>query len=252
MAQNEDLATVNPGDELNAYLKAPLQNVDNVVAWWGVCEILTHARGTIPDRLAPEMFQALQLFKSAYRNGHEPVNVKWSKPEVLVVLIGILNKKATHQSGNGWKPTVWPEITGHEFDAVRTISAMATPGLASTFATMCNSGIIYVEVDAVSVVQGLITKVAFLRPVPAPYQITIQEYIPTLTLGEAPLLPNFTWVRVKSRGRVQKHFSWLVPIPVAPAESLPLVQWSNQKSRYLVEFPGGDSGVDPRAPKGTV
>jgi len=33
--KNKDIATVNPRDELNAYLKAPLQNVANVVAWWG-------------------------------------------------------------------------------------------------------------------------------------------------------------------------------------------------------------------------
>ncbi|KAJ7340554.1 hypothetical protein DFH08DRAFT_938508 [Mycena albidolilacea] len=34
----------------------------------------------------------------------------WIDPEVIALLNGLISKKSTHQSGNGWKPTVWPEI----------------------------------------------------------------------------------------------------------------------------------------------
>ncbi|KAJ7789117.1 hypothetical protein B0H14DRAFT_3503405 [Mycena olivaceomarginata] len=34
----------------------------------------------------------------------------WIDPEVVAFLDGLIDKKTTHQSGNGWKPTVWPEI----------------------------------------------------------------------------------------------------------------------------------------------
>ncbi|KAF8200467.1 hypothetical protein K438DRAFT_1758694 [Mycena galopus ATCC 62051] len=36
--KNKDFETVNPRDELKAYLAAPLENIDDVVAWWGVCK----------------------------------------------------------------------------------------------------------------------------------------------------------------------------------------------------------------------
>jgi hypothetical protein len=34
--KNKDFAAVNPREELKAYLDSALQNVDDVVAWWGV------------------------------------------------------------------------------------------------------------------------------------------------------------------------------------------------------------------------
>jgi hypothetical protein len=34
----------------------------------------------------------------------------WIDPEVVALLDGLIDKKTTHQSGNGWKPTIWPEI----------------------------------------------------------------------------------------------------------------------------------------------
>ncbi|KAJ6613724.1 hypothetical protein B0H10DRAFT_2436313 [Mycena sp. CBHHK59/15] len=53
----------------------------------------------------------------------EPVNVKWMKLEVLVVLNGLLKKKDSHQCGNGWKPTVWPEIVS----AVQAVNLEVKP-----------------------------------------------------------------------------------------------------------------------------
>ncbi|KAJ6606941.1 hypothetical protein B0H10DRAFT_1956738 [Mycena sp. CBHHK59/15] len=43
-------------------------------------------------------------------NEKEAVNVKWLKPKILAVRNGLIKKKDSHQSGNGWKPSVWPEI----------------------------------------------------------------------------------------------------------------------------------------------
>ncbi|KAJ7802355.1 hypothetical protein B0H14DRAFT_2614345 [Mycena olivaceomarginata] len=34
----------------------------------------------------------------------------WIDLEVIVLLDSLIGKKSTHRSGNGWKPTVWPEI----------------------------------------------------------------------------------------------------------------------------------------------
>ncbi|KAF7366232.1 HAT family dimerization domain-containing protein [Mycena venus] len=91
--KNKDIARINPHDELRAYLRALLQNIDNVVAWWGYPTLARIARDYLAiqgsaapserafsngsltgaarrNRLAPEMFEALQLLKSAYRNGH--------------------------------------------------------------------------------------------------------------------------------------------------------------------------------------
>ncbi|KAJ7883002.1 hypothetical protein B0H14DRAFT_2565081 [Mycena olivaceomarginata] len=56
-------------------------------------------------------------------NEKEPVNVKWLKPEILAVLNSLIKKKDSHQSGNGWKPTVWPEIVA----TVQALSPDAKP-----------------------------------------------------------------------------------------------------------------------------
>ncbi|KAJ7805671.1 hypothetical protein B0H14DRAFT_3153309 [Mycena olivaceomarginata] len=34
----------------------------------------------------------------------------WLDPEVIALLDGLIDKKSRHQSGNGWKSTVWPGI----------------------------------------------------------------------------------------------------------------------------------------------
>ena len=38
--QEADRATSVPRDELKCYLKSPLEEVDDVVAWWGVSQKL--------------------------------------------------------------------------------------------------------------------------------------------------------------------------------------------------------------------
>ncbi|KAJ7645366.1 hypothetical protein B0H17DRAFT_1148446 [Mycena rosella] len=50
-------------------------------------------------------------------------NVSWKDSEVLFVLHRLHDKKDSHQSGNGWKPTVWPEID----TAVQAIDPEARP-----------------------------------------------------------------------------------------------------------------------------
>ncbi|KAJ7801585.1 hypothetical protein B0H14DRAFT_2615118 [Mycena olivaceomarginata] len=37
-------------------------------------------------------------------------NSKWTDPEVIALLNTLLEKKSSHQSGNSWKPSVWPDI----------------------------------------------------------------------------------------------------------------------------------------------
>ncbi|KAG2056758.1 hypothetical protein BDR06DRAFT_969779 [Suillus hirtellus] len=69
--------------ELSSYLTSPLEETDNIVAWWGICfSFYTHfsiphylAFGGITstlcrNALAPATFSALQLLKAGYRNGH--------------------------------------------------------------------------------------------------------------------------------------------------------------------------------------
>ncbi|KAJ6542368.1 hypothetical protein DFH09DRAFT_1089188 [Mycena vulgaris] len=51
---NKDFEAVDPRDEFNVYLTSPLQNVDDVVGWWGKCgsEAQTH------EFQAPSRFSA--------------------------------------------------------------------------------------------------------------------------------------------------------------------------------------------------
>ncbi|KAJ7368629.1 hypothetical protein DFH08DRAFT_947535 [Mycena albidolilacea] len=37
----------------------------------------------------------------------------WLDPEVIAILDGLINKKSTYQSGNGWKSTVAGGWHGH-------------------------------------------------------------------------------------------------------------------------------------------
>ncbi|KAF8159127.1 hypothetical protein K438DRAFT_1986049 [Mycena galopus ATCC 62051] len=95
--KNKDFETVNPRDELKAYLAALLGKIEDVVAWWGTTlpstlqwpasqEIISRFKALRPhpegafsnvsltgtphrNRLAANMFEALRLLKSAYRNG---------------------------------------------------------------------------------------------------------------------------------------------------------------------------------------
>ncbi|KAJ7887048.1 hypothetical protein B0H14DRAFT_3127709 [Mycena olivaceomarginata] len=53
----------------------------------------------------------------------EPKNAKWSNIEVSAALTTLLDKKPTHQSSNGWKPTVWPDVV----KAVRLADPEAKP-----------------------------------------------------------------------------------------------------------------------------
>ncbi|KAJ7859010.1 hypothetical protein B0H14DRAFT_3446859, partial [Mycena olivaceomarginata] len=53
----------------------------------------------------------------------EPKNAKWSNIEVSAALTTLLDKKPTHQSANGWKPTVWPDVV----KAVRLADPEAKP-----------------------------------------------------------------------------------------------------------------------------
>ncbi|KAJ7123028.1 hypothetical protein C8R44DRAFT_876216 [Mycena epipterygia] len=91
--QQDDWAKTDLRDELKGYLSVPVEKTDNVLFWWGHCVIhptlrLWHATiypsrdrrppaffsrsltGTkLRNKLTPEVFEALQLLKSAYRNG---------------------------------------------------------------------------------------------------------------------------------------------------------------------------------------
>ncbi|KAJ7745176.1 hypothetical protein B0H14DRAFT_3167463 [Mycena olivaceomarginata] len=45
-----------------------------------------------------------------WRDPTEPHNAKWTIPEVTAALSKLVERKSTHQSGNGWKSTVWPDV----------------------------------------------------------------------------------------------------------------------------------------------
>ncbi len=96
--RQEEKAAGNPRDELKLYLESGPEVTSNVVGWWGhQCSRYPTLRriardylaiqgsatpserafssGGITDtarrnRLSPKLFEALQLLKSAYRNGH--------------------------------------------------------------------------------------------------------------------------------------------------------------------------------------
>ncbi|KAJ7237609.1 hypothetical protein C8J57DRAFT_1246894 [Mycena rebaudengoi] len=75
--QQGDLAQANPRAERDGYISAPVEQVKDVVHWWGSSTPAERAfsssslTGTkLRNRLTPEIFEALQLLKSAYRNGH--------------------------------------------------------------------------------------------------------------------------------------------------------------------------------------
>ncbi|KAJ6495066.1 hypothetical protein C8R45DRAFT_1094741 [Mycena sanguinolenta] len=62
--QQAERAKTSPRDELKAYLISPLEATDNVLH----CGILTDTK--LCNLLTVELFEALQLLKSAYQNGH--------------------------------------------------------------------------------------------------------------------------------------------------------------------------------------
>lgn len=96
--RDQQASQINPHEELNAYLNAPLEeHVDDVVSWWGAHksqyptlsrmarDYLAVQGSAVPserafssgaltstrrrNRLTPELFEALQMLKSAYRTG---------------------------------------------------------------------------------------------------------------------------------------------------------------------------------------
>ncbi|KAF8142629.1 hypothetical protein K438DRAFT_2113068 [Mycena galopus ATCC 62051] len=52
-----------------------------------------------------------------------PKNAKWTDPEVLAMLNTLIGKKSSHQSGTGWKPSVWTEV----INAVQQVDPTADP-----------------------------------------------------------------------------------------------------------------------------
>ncbi|KAJ7678829.1 hypothetical protein B0H14DRAFT_2655706 [Mycena olivaceomarginata] len=55
-------------------------------------------------------------------------NAKWTDPEVIALLNTLLEKKSSHQSGNGWKPSVWPDVV----KAVQLVNPNAMPAKDQT------------------------------------------------------------------------------------------------------------------------
>ncbi|KAJ7078971.1 hypothetical protein C8R44DRAFT_863037 [Mycena epipterygia] len=64
-AQNSQQTTAQPCDELKQYLSAQLEITPNILHWWGRNFTGTASR----NRLNIDLFEALQLLKSAYQNG---------------------------------------------------------------------------------------------------------------------------------------------------------------------------------------
>jgi hypothetical protein len=59
----------------------------------------------------------------APRAAGDDVNAKWQDKEVLGLLTGLIDKKTSAQSSNGWKPTVWPGLVA----TVQAINLDAKP-----------------------------------------------------------------------------------------------------------------------------
>lgn len=104
MRKTSDHLTHNPRQELNMYLSSPLEETDDIVAWWGLHSLqyptlARIARDYLPiqgssvpseqafssggitstirrNALATDTFTALQLLKGAYRNGHLSAEVE--------------------------------------------------------------------------------------------------------------------------------------------------------------------------------
>ncbi|KAJ7334965.1 hypothetical protein DFH08DRAFT_965698 [Mycena albidolilacea] len=55
-------------------------------------------------------------------------NTKWTDPEVIALLNTLLEKKSSHQSGNGWKPSGWPDVV----KAVQLVNPNAIPAKDQT------------------------------------------------------------------------------------------------------------------------
>ncbi|KAJ7192883.1 hypothetical protein GGX14DRAFT_405939 [Mycena pura] len=61
--------------ELSAYLMAPLESDPDILHYWGALQHQPSATSQVArtparNRLSPDLFEALQLLKSGYRNGH--------------------------------------------------------------------------------------------------------------------------------------------------------------------------------------
>ncbi|KAG1843931.1 hypothetical protein DFJ58DRAFT_844168 [Suillus subalutaceus] len=73
-----DTTNRRPCQELDNYLAAPLEDVKNIVAWWGGSAVASErvflssgiTRTMHRNCLLPSTFEALQLLKSGYRQGH--------------------------------------------------------------------------------------------------------------------------------------------------------------------------------------
>ncbi|KAF8129411.1 hypothetical protein K438DRAFT_876688 [Mycena galopus ATCC 62051] len=52
-----------------------------------------------------------------------PKNAKWTDPEILAMLNTLIGKKSSHQSGTGWKPSVWTDVV----NAVQQVDPTADP-----------------------------------------------------------------------------------------------------------------------------
>ncbi|KAJ8516961.1 hypothetical protein ONZ45_g5791 [Pleurotus djamor] len=96
--QESDRAKATPRDELKAYLRSPLETTPDVLLWWGshMSQYPTLSRmardylaiqgsatpserafssakltgSSLRNRLTPEIFEAIQILKGAYRSGH--------------------------------------------------------------------------------------------------------------------------------------------------------------------------------------
>ncbi|KAJ7232268.1 hypothetical protein C8J57DRAFT_1383955 [Mycena rebaudengoi] len=44
------------------------------------------------------------------KKGSDPGKAKWIEEEVNAMLDALIDRKASHQSGNGWKPAVWADV----------------------------------------------------------------------------------------------------------------------------------------------
>ncbi len=61
--QDADHAKQSPQEELQAYLTSPLENVENVVAWWGVStvEYLVHEKTRLTTAFSIIQYSTLPL-----------------------------------------------------------------------------------------------------------------------------------------------------------------------------------------------
>ncbi|KAK6978171.1 hypothetical protein R3P38DRAFT_3235932 [Favolaschia claudopus] len=102
---------------------------------------------------------------------------------------------------------------GREWDVVCTILEIAQRpsedyDILSACATPATPGIVYIECTSESVVQRILSCVAFTRRTVAPRQLSLEEFRCAIISSVQPVREG-SWVRIESTGQYQRDLAWV-------------------------------------------